>query len=208
MQKFARVEHGQVVSFMELPDTTLSLVTDEQGVGVLDAEGNFQYVERPLVLSDVLPPSEIPYYFLAGPEVTHGWLHDGQNFSAPPPPVATPEMRENAVHAVNTAAEQARGKYITLGSGQALTYLAKAEEVRRYDADTNPVKADYPHLSAEIGITGQSLTAVADAVRSAVATWGVARVAIERVRLKAVADVRSAATPAQIQSIVSGIDWP
>lgn len=208
MQKFARVQDGRVVSIMELPDTIPSLVTDENGVGILDDLGNFQYVERPLVLSDVLPPSEIPYYFLAGPEVTYGWLHDGENFSAPPPPVATPEMRENAVQMVNDAAEQARGKYITLGSGQALTYLAKAEELRRYDADTNPVKVDYPHLSAEIGITGQSLTAVADTVRSAVAAWDVARVDIERVRLKAVADIRGAATPSQIQSIVSGIDWP
>lgn len=109
---------------------------------------------------------------------------------------------------IDTAAENARLKYLTPGMGQGLTYQAKAEELRRYDADTNPVKADYPYLAAEVGITGPSLTAVADAVRSAMSTWSVAGVEIERTRLKAKADIVKASSVEQISAVLNAIVWP
>lgn len=118
------------------------------------------------------------------------------------------QMRTDASTRVDTAAETARLKYITPGTGQALTYQAKADEIRRYDADTNPVKADYPFLAAEIGITGPSLTAVADVVREAMALWDQKGGEIERTRLKAKADISKATKADDIEGIVSAIEWP
>lgn len=116
--------------------------------------------------------------------------------------------KDAAARAVDDAAEVARHKYLTPGLGQALTYQAKIEEIRRYDQDTNPVKADYPYMSAEIGVTGASLTAVADAVRAASNLWQEKSVATERMRLKAKADIAKAETVDRIQAIVSAIEWP
>lgn len=113
-----------------------------------------------------------------------------------------------AKKAIDAAAEEARQRYITPGAGQAMTYQAKSAELARYDTDTNPVKADYPFLSAEIGVTAPSLSAVADVVREALAGWTIVGGAIERARLKAKAGVDAAKTAQEANAIAGKVEWP
>lgn len=147
---------------------------------------------------------------ITGTSVGVGWKKSGSEFIGERlfGEVTLEGAKIDGAKKVDADAETARRKYLTDGMGQAVTYQAKAEEIRRYDVDTNPVKADYPFLSAEIGVTGASLSAVAEAVRGAVAAWSTHGPEIERVRLKAKADIAKATSPAIIQDIVSAIEWP
>lgn len=147
---------------------------------------------------------------VTGQSVNIGWRWSGSKFVGERPfgDIDLEAYRLEARKKVDHDAETARIERLTPGLGQTLAYQAKAEEVRRYDQDTNPVKADYPYMSAEIGVTGDSLTAVADAVRSAVAVWAEKGPEIERTRLKAKSDIAKAETVDRIQAIVSAIEWP
>lgn len=108
---------------------------------------------------------------------------------------------------VDAAAERERLKYITPGAGQAMTYQEKFAELVRYEADSNPVKANYPMLSAEIGVTGSSLGAVASAIRSAYDLWKIVGGEIEASRLKAKANIDKAASAAAAVS-AAAVTWP
>lgn len=104
---------------------------------------------------------------------------------------------------IDAAAELARLKFITPGSGQAMTYQAKSDEARRFSSDTAPNASEYPLLSAELGITGPTLADVASAVLAALAQWQQIGGAIETVRLTAKASIENATSIADVQSVTA-----
>lgn len=122
-------------------------------------------------------------------------------------PPTLDELKAELRMTVDAAAEVERARYVTPGSGQAMTYRDKLNELVRYEADTNPVKVDYPILSAEIGITGTSLVNVATKVRSAVARSTAGLQAIDIVRLQAKANITKASTEAAARSAAEAV-WP
>jgi len=93
---------------------------------------------------------------------------------------------------LDAAAENERLKYITSGSGQAMTYQQKAAEAAACLADTDPDPADYPLLAAEIGITGATLAEVAQAVHDAHQMWRMIGAQIEAARLGGKAAIEAA----------------
>jgi hypothetical protein len=62
---------------------------------------------------------------------------------------------------IDWAAEAERLKYITPGTGQAMTHQRKVQEAHAATAEQDPDPADYPLLSASIGIDGPDLASVA-----------------------------------------------
>jgi len=137
-----------------------------------------------------------------------GWLWDGGSFSAPVASVVDLDSLKASLKAdVDRAAETERLKYITAGAGQAMTYQEKFAELVAYEADSNPLKANYPMMSAEIGITGSSLTAVAAAIRGAYDLWKLIGGAIEIARLKAKADIDKASTEPAART-AADVTWP
>ena len=74
---------------------------------------------------------------------------------------------------------------------------------RQRGAERLAVKANYPIMSAEIGITGSSLTAVAAAIRGAYDLWKPTGGAIAIARLKAKADIDKAST-----NTAADVVWP
>ncbi len=101
------------------------------------------------------------------------------------PPVPLSDIKTALKAQVDAAAERERARYITPGAGQAMTYQAKADEARRLAADPSPDAADYPLLSAEVGITAPDLVAVGAVVLAAYQAWQVIGAAIEGARLGA-----------------------
>lgn len=95
------------------------------------------------------------------------------------------ELKASLQRAIDAAAEQERLKYITAGDGQVMMYLAKAEEARRLAADADPADEDYPLLSAEVGITAETLAEVGGAVLAAYQQWLAVGAQIEAARLGA-----------------------
>lgn len=67
--------------------------------------------------------------------------------------------------------------------------------------------ADYPLLTAELGVTGSDLQHVAERVIATAAAWTKVAAAIEGARLKAKRDVASATTAAEIDAALAAIVW-
>lgn len=118
------------------------------------------------------------------------------------------QLRAEASRRVDRAAEAERQRWVTAGSGQAMVYIAKAAEARRYLAAT-PLPADladYPLLSAELGITAPTALDLAHIWLALDAGWTAAAARIEAARLAAKAAIAAAATPAAI-SAAQSVDW-
>lgn len=106
---------------------------------------------------------------------------------------------------IDTAAEAERSKYSTPGAGQALTYWAKTAEAKDFLASGS---GTYPLLTAEIGITAESLTAVAEAVITAYEAWTTIGAQIEAARLGAKKNIRSATNREAADAAASAVTWP
>lgn len=122
----------------------------------------------------------------------------------PPPPVPLAEVKRDLKAAIDAAAEIERARYITPGAGQAMTYTAKAAEAARY-IERGGI-GDYPLLSAELGVTGETLQQVAQVVINMHSQWQSIGAAIERARLSAKAAVDAAADEAQARAVAP--EWP
>lgn len=117
------------------------------------------------------------------------------------------EIRRQKAGEVDAAAEAERLKYITPGYGQMLTYQEKAREAERF-ALLGEGGAPYPLLSAEIGITGADLAAVAAVITARHNAFKGLGAAIERARLTAKQAIDQAATPAEIAAISFSVAAP
>ena len=123
-----------------------------------------------------------------------------------PPPLD--EVKADLKARLDTAAENERLKYITGGSGQAMTYQQKAAEAAACLADTDPDPTDYPLLAAEVGITGATLTEVAQTVYDAHQTWRMIGAQIEAARLGGKAAIDAADTKEDVQAAFEAVTWP
>lgn len=137
------------------------------------------------------------------------------------PPPAEPEMPEEPEltlvewQAILTAnidadAETSRLRYITGGSGQAMTYQQKAQEAAEVLALIGSGDIDagaYPLLASEIGITAPTLIEVATVVNNAYQSWRLVGARIEALRLGGKAAVASAITIEAAKEAAS-IVWP
>ncbi|NEH72262.1 hypothetical protein [Rhizobium leguminosarum] len=127
---------------------------------------------------------------------------------AQPPEPTLEEVKVRIRNAIDSAAEFERLKYITAGAGQAMTYQAKAAEAKAFLASADPEPSEYPMLSAEVGITADSLAAVAQIVVSAYAQWQAIGAAIEAARLGGKAAVDAASDAAGVQAAADAVTWP
>lgn len=135
------------------------------------------------------------------------------NFEAPSPPSTPPvpslaALKISLKAQIDAAAEVERLKYITLGSGQAMTYQQKAAEAAACLEDPEPLVDDYPLVAAEIGITGQTLSDVAAAIHAAYQAWRYIGAQIEAARLGGKAAVDAAVSAEQAQAVFDSLEWP
>ena len=87
---------------------------------------------------------------------------------------------------------ETRAQYITALLGQDMIYLAKEAEARSWLAAVTPDLADYPLLSAEIGLTAPTPDALAQVWLNLAAIWRAAAARLEVVRLSAPARIAAA----------------
>lgn len=109
---------------------------------------------------------------------------------------------------VDSLAETERLKYITPGTGQAMTYQQKVTEAQAFKTATNPQASDHPILSSEVGITADTLDEVANIVLAAFAQWQQIGAMIESIRLGAKRDIDAAEDEAAAREIIDAIEWP
>lgn len=184
MGNFARIDKGEVIEVVTLPE----------GLGPKD-----------------FFTSELAKAFVSCPDdVKDHWMYSKGEFSPPtePPGPDLTAFKTSLKTSIDEAAETERLKYITPGAGQALTYMQKSDEARRYLSEDNPDAANYPLLSAEVGITADDMTGVANIVASAFTQWQQIGAAIEATRLGAKASIDASSNVENAQKIFDAISWP
>ncbi|NTA36842.1 hypothetical protein [Agrobacterium salinitolerans] len=137
-----------------------------------------------------------------------GWVYEDGVFAPPQDAIDLQSIKAILKSSVDTEAEGQRLKYITPGAGQALTYMQKSDEARRYLSEDNPDAANYPLLSAEVGITADDMAGVASAVSAAFAQWQQIGAAIEAARLGGKASIDASGNAADAQEAFNAIAWP
>jgi len=95
---------------------------------------------------------------------------------------------------VDQAAENARMRHLTPGSGQSMTYEVKHQEA---------LAGGGPMISAEAEALGMTVQEVIDSVLAARQQWQVLGAQIEAARLKAKKAIREAQTAAEMHRIAS-----
>lgn len=109
-----------------------------------------------------------------------------------------------SLHAdIDRQAEQARASVITMGSGQAMTYLRKESEARAWLADNN---AAAPFVESEAMATGRTIAEVAQVIVDQADAWLMVGPRIESARIAAKRAVSQATTVSDMQSSAI-VDW-
>lgn len=108
-------------------------------------------------------------------------------------------LKEAARVFVDLAAETERGKYITLGSGQAMVYAEKEKEAKAFLAELGPA-INYPHLAEEAKARGKLMGDLANEILERAFAWRVMSASIEAKRMHAKKLIDEAANPAQIEA--------
>lgn len=112
---------------------------------------------------------------------------------------------------IEAAAEAARLRFMTAGSGKALAYEAKRQEVARYALDQAPDPAAYPFAAAEAAAIGSTLADVIATWRARASLWadqiGPAIEGLEQGSKRAV-DLAVQARDASALAAAESIAWP
>ena len=119
-----------------------------------------------------------------------------------PPPPPLERVRAEAMDAVDSTAESARLRYLTPGSGQALTYLAKERDAAAYRDAGYPTAqlANFPWIDAERKVLGQTGRKAADLILTTAEAWRSKGVQIEQVRRKGKLAVEAAGDVGGVES--------
>ncbi len=126
------------------------------------------------------------------------------------PPAPTPAALLTAAKATASAQAEAavstiRRAFVTDLPGQEMIYLAKEAEARACLAATAPDLADYPFLSAEVGLTAATPAALAALWISMAGQWRAVAAQIEAARMTATASIGAATTPAEAEAAVAAL---
>lgn len=136
------------------------------------------------------------------PELSDYVIQDGRLV---PETGASTEYKEMTTRGVNNTVGAARALFITDVVGQEMTYLAKqteAKELLAMEAEPADPSA-FPFLFAELGITGASITEIAQIVLNLSYQWGLIGSNLEKIRMGANAEIATAATRVELLAIQS-----
>jgi hypothetical protein len=147
----------------------------------------------------------------SGPEgaaYLQGERPDRANFVVPfeiwdSTPLDMAGVKALAAGRIDEVAEACRARFITPGSGQAMTYTYKAEEAKAYLADNT---APTPFLVAEAVALGVTVKALAGEVLARVAEWTLVGSRIEGARMAAKLALSQATNLAEIAQAMD-VDW-
>lgn len=118
---------------------------------------------------------------------------------------ALAQAKATARAALSAHIEAARAALITDLPGQSMIYLAKEAEARAWLADPMPDLADYPMLSAEVGITAPDADSLAQLWLNMAVLWRGAAAGLEALRLSTAAAIEAAGTVAEVDAAMAAI---
>lgn len=132
----------------------------------------------------------------------------GELVALVPTPADFERLKSEKLARIDAGAESVRGLFVTLGSGQAMVYQAKALEADVVLASSDPDALDaiaIPHIASFAAVSGRTRLDVAQEIATLAAQWRMISGQIEALRLGAKEAVKAATTPEQIASAMP--DW-
>jgi hypothetical protein len=109
---------------------------------------------------------------------------------------------------IDTDAEAARTRVVTPGSGQAMTYMRKADAARAFIAGDTLSDAQMLRITDEAARLGVSNEEAAQVLVATADTWEAIDAVIDNTRLVTKKMIDEATTAAQAQAIYEAIAWP
>lgn len=116
--------------------------------------------------------------------------------------VSLEPARARAMAKLSAWIAAARAQFITELPGQEMVYLAKEAEARAWVAAIAPVLADYPLLSAEVGITAPDAEQLAQLWLNMATLWRATAAELEALRLSTQAAILAAESEAEIAAVL------
>lgn len=110
--------------------------------------------------------------------------------------------RARAYIQIDSLIEQARQRFVTPGSAQAMVYQQKYEEALAFTADPQIDPAEVPHIYGEVGITAPTAAEVAQVILNLRSLWRDVSAQLEQLRLGAKKAVEMAISAAAIDQVV------
>lgn len=117
------------------------------------------------------------------------------------------EIRAAALENIDQRAESERLRYVTPGSAQTMVYMRKVQEAEAMALDDKPKEVNYPLLSAELGLTADTLKEIAAAVIAKRDLWLGIAASIERKRLTAKRDIAAAADEDDMRAVLDALKF-
>lgn len=110
--------------------------------------------------------------------------------------------RAQSIKALDTDAEAFRDRFITPGSGMAMTYLTKLREAESFLANTEISAFETPHITAEAEIDGMTRMEKATQIVVTAYEWTNLSARIDALRIVKKKAIEAATTPAEIRTIL------
>ena len=118
------------------------------------------------------------------------------------------EVQQNAKDKIDVAAEEARANLQTPGSGQAMTYLRKADAARALLSGFPISEAQRARLQDEADRSGIAIEEAAEKIVRNADEWEARDALIDSIRLASKDAVESASTGKEILDILDNLEWP
>lgn len=164
-----------------------------------------QEVASRIDLVEEPPPEPEPGHFVR--RVQGQWVQEPTSVRAQAQLEAVPleRAKTEAKRAIDEAAESARGRYLSPGSGQALEYEAAAREADLFLRSGPGGRAHFPMLQADVDAgLAPDLRTAAEKVAAARDLWEGVGAMIRKWRLEAKRQIEVASTHAQVTQIRDG----
>lgn len=118
------------------------------------------------------------------------------------------KAKETAKLKVDAAAEAARLRVVTPGSGQAMTYLRKADAATAFLAGDTLSDQQLQRLEDEAARLGITVQQAAETLAATAAAWEGLDATIDNIRLVAKLNIDNATTGAAVDAVLSTLSWP
>lgn len=142
-------------------------------------------------------------------EVPESWLAGGtvwDNVTRVFVDVSLARAKAAAFALVNRTAERLRGRYLTAGEGQAMTYIRKEAEARAWGPEVPD--AQIPFLAAEAAACGMAVADLVAVIIGQADGWVAIGSAIEARRRGLLTSIEAATSAAEVDAIDITEGWP